>query len=141
LVALSITTFAGNVPDIDILAYRNGRTITLQVNSVRSGSVSFDAKRFLTITFDDNRQIITGQALAGNGALIFVFVFVSIGQGVGDDRFFILEQRELRRCQQTVLVPSLFFLASGVCSEAPGISGGPPCPASIQPSSVSSSPD
>ena len=29
------TAFAGNVPDIDLLAYRNGRTIALQVKSVR----------------------------------------------------------------------------------------------------------
>ena len=87
------TAFAGNVPDIDILAYRNGRTIALQVKSVRSGSISFDTKRFLTITFDDNKQIITGLASGVDGAL--VFVFVSIGQRVGDDRFFILEHHEL----------------------------------------------
>ena len=54
------TTFAGNVPDIDLLAYRNGRTIALQVKSVRTGSISFDAKRFMTIEFDGDMQIITG---------------------------------------------------------------------------------
>lgn len=88
------TAFAGNVPDIDLLAYRDGRTIALQVKSVRSGSVSFDAKRFVTIEFEGDRQTIIGPAPALDAALIFVFV--SIGQGMGDDRFFIIEQDALQ---------------------------------------------
>jgi len=30
------TAFTGNVPDIDLLAYRDGRTIALQVESLRA---------------------------------------------------------------------------------------------------------
>jgi len=41
------TTFAGNVPDIDILAYRDGATVAVQVKSVRAGNVSFNARRFM----------------------------------------------------------------------------------------------
>jgi len=93
------TAFAGNVPDIDLLAYRDGRTIALQVKSVRSGSVSFDAKRFVTIEFDGNRQIITGPTPALDAAL--VFVFVSIGDRMGDDGFFVLEQGALQKVVQT----------------------------------------
>ncbi|TQM93765.1 hypothetical protein BD293_2414 [Roseinatronobacter monicus] len=66
------TAFAGNVPDIDLLAYRDGRTIALQVKSVRAGSVSFDAKRYMNIVFDGDRQIITDTAPALDAALIFV---------------------------------------------------------------------
>ncbi len=88
------TSFAGNVPDIDLLAYRDGRTIALQVKSVRTGSVSFDAKRFMSITFEGDRQIITDPALALDRAL--VFVFVSIGDQIGGDRFFILDQGSLQ---------------------------------------------
>ncbi len=88
------TAFAGNVPDIDLLAYHNGRTIALQVKSVRTGSVSFDAKRFMTIEFEGDRQIITQTAPALDASLIFVFV--SIGQRSGEDAFFILEQGELQ---------------------------------------------
>ena len=93
------TTFAGNVPDIDLLAYRNGRTIALQVKSVRTGSISFDAKRFMTIEFDGDMQIITGAPPLLDTALIFVIV--SIGSQMGDDRFFILDQGALQRLVQS----------------------------------------
>lgn len=88
------TTFSGNVPDIDILAYRDGRAIALQVKSVRSGSISFDAKRFLQIEFDGDRQMVSGHSLALDTGL--VFVFVSIGCEMGKDRFFILDQGVLQ---------------------------------------------
>jgi len=66
----------------------------LQVKSVRAGSVSFDAKRFLTIEFDGDRQIITDPAPVLDAALIFVFV--SIGKHLGEDQFFILKQGALQ---------------------------------------------
>ena len=88
------TAFAGNVPDIDLLAYRAGRTLALQVKSVRTGSISFDAKRFMTIEFEGDRQIITGDSPVLDASLIFVVV--SIGPQSGEDRFFILEQGALQ---------------------------------------------
>lgn len=88
------TAFAGNVSDIDLLAYRAGRTSALQVKSVRTGSISFDAKRFMTIEFEGDRQIITGASPVLDAALIFVVV--SIGPQLGEDRFFILEQGALQ---------------------------------------------
>ena len=88
------TGFAGNVPDIDLLGYRNGHTIALQVKSVRTGSISFDAKRFMTIEFKGNMQIITDTPPTLDAALIFVFV--GIGQRIGEDRFFILDQGALQ---------------------------------------------
>lgn len=89
------TGFAGNVSDIDLLAYKDGSSIALQVKSVRSGSVHFDAKRLLLIDFDGDRQIVRGADPGIDGDLIFVFVF--IGNTAGDDRFFILEQRRLQQ--------------------------------------------
>jgi hypothetical protein len=86
------TSFAGNVPDIDILAYRDGCTLALQVKSLRAGSASFDAKRFMQIEFEGDRQIITGPATGLDNTLIFVFV--SVGQELGKDRFFILRQAQ-----------------------------------------------
>ncbi len=88
------TALAGDVPDIDILAYREGYSLALQVKSVRTGSVSFDARRFMHIEFDGDRQIITGQNLTLDDRLIFVFV--GIGAAAHADRFFILEQHDLR---------------------------------------------
>ena len=55
------TSFAGNVPDIDILAYRAGKTLSLQVKAIRSGSVSFDAKRYMQLEFQGDRQVIAQQ--------------------------------------------------------------------------------
>jgi hypothetical protein len=88
------TAFAGNVPDIDLVAYHDGRTIALQVKSVRTGSVSFDAKRFMEIEFDGNRQVITNKAITLDVTLIFVFV--SIGEKAGTDQFFIVDQGSLQ---------------------------------------------
>ena len=54
------TAFSGNVPDIDILAYKDGRTTAIQVKAWKSGSVSFDARRFLEIEIADNKQTVIG---------------------------------------------------------------------------------
>ena len=43
------TAFSGNVPDIDILAYKNGNTTSIQVKAWKKRAVSFDAKRFIQI--------------------------------------------------------------------------------------------
>ena len=43
------TAFSGNVPDIDILACKNGNTTSIQVKAWKKRAVSFDAKRFIQI--------------------------------------------------------------------------------------------
>lgn len=88
------TSFAGNVPDIDLLAFKDGSSVHLQVKSVRTGSVSFDANRFLLIEFDGDKQIVRGPDPEIDGDLIYVFV--RIGNSAGEDQFFILEQRQLQ---------------------------------------------
>lgn len=89
------TAFAGNVPDIDILAYANAKTLHLQVKTWRSGSVHFDAKRFIHIDFDGDHQSICGLDETLDGDLIYVFVKIS--EGDEQDRFFILLQRDLQK--------------------------------------------
>ena len=54
------TAFSGNVPDIDILAYKDGKTTSVQVKAWKSGTVSFDAKRFLDIVIENDKQIVRG---------------------------------------------------------------------------------
>lgn len=88
------TSFAGNVPDIDILAYRAGKTLSLQVKAIRSGSVSFDAKRYMRLEFQGDRQVIAEQESDPNDAM--VIVFVAIGMAQGSDRFYLLRHSELR---------------------------------------------
>ncbi|MEI7608500.1 MAG: hypothetical protein WCJ64_14075 [Rhodospirillaceae bacterium] len=94
------TSFSGNVPDIDLLAYRDGKTLHLQVKAWRIGSVSVDATRFLDITIRNDIQTVNGPADGLDPTLIYVFV--QIGERLGDDRFFILEQSTL----QTVIQKS-----------------------------------
>ena len=84
------TAFSGNVPDIDILAYANENTCHLQVKAWRHGAVSFDAKRFLSIRFEDDLQFIDGPNAELD--LDLIFVFVRIGEESGKDKFFVATQ-------------------------------------------------
>ena len=88
------TAFAGNVPDIDILAYANDTTVHLQVKAWRTGSAQLNATRFIHIDFEGDRQIVRGLDETLDGEL--VYVFVKIGDGAGQDKYFILLQRELQ---------------------------------------------
>ena len=58
------TTFTGNLPDIDVLAYKDGKSIPVQVKTKNKGKSK-----------DVNRRII--------------FVIVFIGEKLGDEEFFI----------------------------------------------------
>lgn len=89
------TAFAGNVPDIDVLAYANDTTAHLQVKAWRAGSVHFNATRFIHIDFEGDRQTVRGLDETLDGDLIFVFV--KIGKSAGSDKFFVLQQQELQR--------------------------------------------
>lgn len=86
--------FAGNVPDIDILAYANGQAVPIQVKAMRQQTGSVDASKFLKIRFDGERQIIDGIAKDIDRNLIFVLVF--IGKARSEDRFFVMEQGVLQ---------------------------------------------
>ena len=88
------TAFAGNVPDIDLLAYKDGKTAAVQVKAWRNGSVSFDATRYLNISTENEIQTVTGMDESLDSDLIFVFVL--IGGELGADRFFLLPQRNLQ---------------------------------------------
>jgi hypothetical protein len=84
------TPFAGNVPDIDVLAYRDGKSVPLQIKANREGSISVDAKRYLDIEFDGDVQTVVGKLDDVDRDLIFVLV--SIGEKLGEDRFFVYRQ-------------------------------------------------
>ena len=84
------TPFAGNVPDIDVLAYANGKSVPIQVKANRAGNISVDAKRYLDIHFDGKKQHIIGKSEDIDRSLIFVMV--RIGKTTGTDRFFIFQQ-------------------------------------------------
>jgi hypothetical protein len=87
------TAFAGNVPEIDLLAYKDGATIALQIKAWRGGSVSFDAKNYLQIEFIERQQNVVGIQKFNDKDLIYVFV--KIGENIGSDRFYILSKETL----------------------------------------------
>lgn len=84
------TPFAGNVPDIDVLAYANGRSLPIQVKAQTKGNLSVDAKKYLEIQFDGDVQSITGISKDIDRDL--VFVLVEIGDDAGSDNFYVYEQ-------------------------------------------------
>ena len=93
---ISATGFSGNMPVIDVVAYRQGATCSLQVKAWRKGNMSIDAERYLSIRFEGDHQFVDGlneEAIAASGNVIFVFV--SIGETAADDRFFILRHRDV----------------------------------------------
>ena len=84
------TSFAGNVPEIDMLAYKDGRSLPLQVKAQRSGSISAKADYFLNIRFDDDVQVVDGLNKKIDRGLIFVIIF--LGDRMGEDRFYVCKQ-------------------------------------------------
>ena len=87
------TAFSGNLPDVDILAYKDGVALPLQVKTWRGGGVQFNATRFLEISQQGDRQVVARQ-LALEGELIYVFVRVT--DETHADRFFLLDQVALQ---------------------------------------------
>tara|TARA_A100001011_G_C14229425_1_gene808098 strand:- start:388 stop:897 length:510 start_codon:yes stop_codon:yes gene_type:complete len=83
------TAFAGNVPDIDILAYKNGKSLALQVKSIKTGSVLCQVDNYLDIEIKDKKQIITGIKKSSNRKIIWIIV--SIGPTLGTDKFYICD--------------------------------------------------
>jgi hypothetical protein len=87
------TAFAGNVPDIDILAYKDGKSTAIQVKAWKTGSVSFDARRFLDIEFDGDRQRVKG--IHPNLERLPIYVFVRLGEKKTQDEFYVVDQLTL----------------------------------------------
>ncbi len=89
------TTLAGNVPDIDVLAFANDTTLHLQVKAMRHSTTQFDAQKFIKIEFGGDIQ----RAVGLNGELDpeLIYVFVKVSEVASGDRFFILLQRDLQK--------------------------------------------
>ena len=81
------TPFAGNVPDIDILAHANGITGHIQVKAINKDSWQFDIRKFLNIKLTDKGQKVLGINKSLDRKI--VCVFVSLGPELGEDKFFI----------------------------------------------------
>ena len=94
------STLTGNVPDIDILAYRqDGKSFPIQVKTQRKGSVSVDAKQYIKISFDETTnppdiiQKVRGKQKINKG-LIFVVIFCKKELEVA--KFYICNQGDIQ---------------------------------------------
>lgn len=91
---LIATTFTGNVPDFDILAIdEEYRTIPIQVKTIRGVSWQFDARSFLKIEMNNERQEVAGKTNLQYADFPCVFVKL-IGQG--RDGFYVFRLRDLQ---------------------------------------------
>jgi len=88
------TTFTGNMPEIDIIAYKNKKSISIQVKSSKKGNITVDAKNYLEIEFRKNVQLILNKRDDIDKNLIFVIV--NIGDNLGEDEFYICRQSDIQ---------------------------------------------
>lgn len=88
------TSFSGNLPDADIVAFYEGRNIHVQVKAMRTVSAHSNARTFLDIEFDGPKQIIKGRKALPESGLIYVYV--KLGDAAGQDRFFILTYGDMQ---------------------------------------------
>ncbi|MFZ1725835.1 MAG: hypothetical protein WBO29_05865 [Albidovulum sp.] len=84
------SVLSGNMPEVDILCYRDGRSLPIQVKAIRRGEISVNLRRYLDIEVVDEHQQVYGINSELNRDLIFVVV--KIGERVGEDEFFIFRQ-------------------------------------------------
>jgi|TARA_B100001105_G_C22125856_1_gene329566 hypothetical protein len=85
------TTFTGNIPDIDILAFKDYKTIPLQVKTLTKGSLHIaDVTKYLKIEREGKKQIIKGLNKINEN---LIFVIVKIGGKYSEDEFYIVRQK------------------------------------------------
>jgi len=84
------TPFAGNVPDIDILAVANGKVGHIQVKAINKDSWQFDVRKFLHIKLTQNGQVVLGLNEEFDRKIICIFV--ALGSELGEDEFYIFRQ-------------------------------------------------
>ncbi len=87
------TTLADNVPDIDVLAYRDGNSTAIQVKTSRNGTFQADAAKYLDIEIKDNAQKIRGTKDIDRD---LVFAYIVIGKTNADDRFYLCQNGHIQ---------------------------------------------
>jgi hypothetical protein len=89
------TAFAGNVPDIDILAIGpTGKTIPIQVKAIRGESWQFsDVRQVLLVDLEGDTQVVRGKVSSSHKNLICIFI--RIGQQQADE-FYVFRWRTLQ---------------------------------------------
>ena len=93
---LIATTFAGNVPEYDVIATdERGKHVAIQVKATRSQGWQFDISRFCKVTIRGRRQILGRSYRSPIHNLIVILVHLATTQK-SRDRFYILPWSALR---------------------------------------------
>jgi hypothetical protein len=91
--------FAGNVSHIDILAYKNGKSIPLQVKAIRGGDWQFTIDKFVKVEIENEIQILGAKHTPNIEHLLCIFVLLDTAYG--KDKFFIFEWEQLQNIAET----------------------------------------
>lgn len=85
------TSFAGNVPEFDVLARAGSNNLAIQVKCFTAGSYPLNASSFLNIRMEGKVQIVEGIKPFDESIVFFV---VALSAKRGEDRIFILEMSD-----------------------------------------------
>ncbi len=93
------TPFSGNVPDFDILAFKNGKSTPIQVKSTKEGNITVAnvEKDYLIIKQEEgNFQRVISKKEMPQWKKDLIFVVVFIGENLGEDRFYICKNSDIQ---------------------------------------------
>ena len=92
------TPFSGNVPDIDILAFKSGKSISVQVKSAKTGNITVAnvERDYLILKQEGNFQRVIAKKEMPQWKKDLIFVIVFIGENLGEDRFYIWENSSIQ---------------------------------------------
>ncbi|MBM9615294.1 hypothetical protein JWJ90_13500 [Desulfobulbus rhabdoformis] len=92
---LLATPFSGNVPHYDIIASDEfGGHMVIQVKAINKINWQFNARKFVEIAMDGDRQIL-GTPVEEPCPCLYC-VFVALGESCAEDRYFVFSWEELR---------------------------------------------
>ena len=92
------TPFSGNVPDIDILAFKSGKSIPVQVKSAKTGNITVAnvERDYLILKQEGNFQRVIAKKEMPQWKKDLIFVIVFFGENLGEDRFYIWENSSIQ---------------------------------------------
>ena len=92
------TPFSGNVPDIDILAFKSGKSISVQVKSAKTGNITVAnvERDYLILIQEGNFQRVISKKEMPQWKKDLIFVVVFIGENLGEDRFYICKNSDIQ---------------------------------------------
>ena len=92
------TPFSGNVPDIDILAFKSGKSISVQVKSGKTGNITVAnvERDYLILKQEGNFQGVIAKKEMPQWKKDLIFVIVFFGENLGEKTgFYIWENSSI----------------------------------------------